>query len=181
MRKFYRTGCLSRHELSKHATVIMVSTIKWIYNGVRKHLSNYTKAIIRLKNIYFTSLLCQLPTLPSVFSKWIFFISFNRSVVNSRRFDCILNTSINEQTEGTAMRSPVSAVIANLNMKSFEEQVVTSSPYKHGTWKRNVDDTFTFFVCVSVESSLQHLNFKQPFICFTMTTESNKISPSSTL
>ena len=76
------------------------------------------------------------------------------------------------------MRSPVSAVIAN--MKSFEEQAVTSSPYKHGNWKRNVDDTFTF-VRVSVESSLQHLNFKQPSICFTMATESNKNSPSSTL
>ena len=79
------------------------------------------------------------------------------------------------------MRSPVSAVIANLNMKSFEEQAVTSSPYKHGNWKRNVDDTFTFFVRVSVESSLQHLNFEQHSICFTMATESNKNSPSSTL
>lgn len=30
--------------------------------------------------------------------------------------------------EGAAMESPLSAVVANLYMESFEEQVVTSSP-----------------------------------------------------
>ena len=33
--------------------------------------------------------------------------------------------------EGAAMGSPLSAVVANLYMASFEEQVVTSSPLKN--------------------------------------------------
>ncbi|XP_078382363.1 uncharacterized protein LOC144665059 [Oculina patagonica] len=40
------------------------------------------------------------------------------------------NGSIYEQREGAAMGSPVSAVIANLYMESFEEQAITSSSYK---------------------------------------------------
>ena len=38
------------------------------------------------------------------------------------------NGSIYEQREGAAMRSPVSAVIANLYMESFEEQAIESAP-----------------------------------------------------
>ena len=41
------------------------------------------------------------------------------------------------------MGSPVSAVIANLYMESFEEQVITTSSYEPRIWKRHVDDTFT--------------------------------------
>ena len=41
------------------------------------------------------------------------------------------------------MGSPVSAVIANLYMESFEEQAITTSSYEHRIWKRYVDDTFT--------------------------------------
>ncbi|KAL9958479.1 hypothetical protein ACROYT_G035496 [Oculina patagonica] len=40
------------------------------------------------------------------------------------------NGSIYEQQEGAAMGSPVSAVVANLYMESFEEQAITSSSYK---------------------------------------------------
>ena len=36
---------------------------------------------------------------------------------------------------------PVSAVIANLCMESFEEQAITTSSYKPRIWKRYVDDT----------------------------------------
>ena len=39
------------------------------------------------------------------------------------------------------MGSPVSAVIANLYMESFEEQAITTSSYKPRIWKRYVDDT----------------------------------------
>ena len=39
------------------------------------------------------------------------------------------------------MGSPVSAVIANLYMESFEEQAITTTSYKPRIWKRYVDDT----------------------------------------
>ena len=45
--------------------------------------------------------------------------------------------------EGAAMGIPLSAVVPNLHMESFEEQVVTSSPLKPtcGIWKHYIDDT----------------------------------------
>ena len=83
------------------------------------------------------------------------------------------NASIYEQKEGTAMGSPVSAVIANLYMESFEEQAITTSSYKPTIWKRYVDDTFTILDRENVDDFLQHLNYQQPSIRFTMETENN--------
>lgn len=80
--------------------------------------------------------------------------------------------------EGAAMESPLSAVVANLYMESFEEQVVTSSPLKPTCriWKHYIDDTY-LVAHDSVESFLQHLNHKQPSICFIMETENyNKLT-----
>ncbi|KAL9987924.1 hypothetical protein ACROYT_G002307 [Oculina patagonica] len=71
------------------------------------------------------------------------------------------------------MGSPVSAVIANLYMASFEEQAIASSSYKPKIWKRYVDDTFTILDRENVDSFLQHLNIQQPSIRFTMETESD--------
>ena len=53
------------------------------------------------------------------------------------------NKLIYEQLEGTAMGSPVSAVIGNLYMESFRQQAITTSSYKSSIWKHYVDDTFT--------------------------------------
>ncbi|KAL9965123.1 hypothetical protein ACROYT_G028877 [Oculina patagonica] len=83
------------------------------------------------------------------------------------------NGSIYEQREGAAMGSPVSAVVANLYMESFEEQAITSSSYKPKIWKRYADDTFTILDRGSVDSFLQHLNNQQPSIRFTMETEND--------
>ena len=48
------------------------------------------------------------------------------------------NGSTYEQKDGAAMGSPVSAVIANLYMESFEEQAITTSSYEpesgNATW-----------------------------------------------
>ena len=68
------------------------------------------------------------------------------------------NGSIYEQREGAAMGSPVSAVIANLYMETFEEQAIESAPSKPKIWKRYVDDTFTILDRDRVDSFLQHLN-----------------------
>ena len=87
------------------------------------------------------------------------------------------NGSIYEQREGTAMGSPVSAVIANLYMETFEEQAIESAPSKPKIWKHYVDDTFTILDRDRVDSFLQHLNSQQPTIRFTMETENdNKIA-----
>ena len=49
------------------------------------------------------------------------------------------------------MGSPVSAVIANLYMESFEEQAITTSSYEPRIWKRYVNDTFTILDRKNVE------------------------------
>ena len=75
------------------------------------------------------------------------------------------------------MGSPVSAVIANLYMESFEEQAITTSSYEPRIWKRYVDDTFTILDRENVDDFLQHLNNQQPSTRFTMETEKdNKLA-----
>ena len=87
------------------------------------------------------------------------------------------NGSIYEQKDGAAMGSPVSAVIANLYMESFEEQAITTSSYEPRIWKRYVDNTFTILDRENVDDFLQHLNNQQPSIRFTMKTENdNKLA-----
>ena len=71
------------------------------------------------------------------------------------------------------MGSPVSAVIANLYMESFEQQAITTSAYKPRIWKSYVDNTFTILDRGNVDSFLQHLNNQQPSIRFTMQTEND--------
>ena len=87
------------------------------------------------------------------------------------------NGSIYEQKYGGAMGSPLSAVIANLYIESFEEQATTTSSYEPRIWKRYVDDTFTILDRENVDDFLQHLNNQQPSIRFTMETEKdNKLA-----
>ena len=62
------------------------------------------------------------------------------------------------------MGSPVSAVITNLYMESFEQQAITTSSCKPRIWKRYVDDTFTILDRSNLDSFLQNLNKKQPSI-----------------
>ena len=69
------------------------------------------------------------------------------------------------------MGSPVSAVIANLYIESFEEQAIIPLSYEPRIWKRCVCDTFTILDRENVDDFLQHLNNQQPSICFTIETE----------
>ena len=75
------------------------------------------------------------------------------------------------------MESPVSAVIANLYMESFEEQAITTSSYQPRIWKRYMDNTFTILDRENVDDFSQYLNNQQPSICFIMKTEKdNKLT-----
>ena len=80
-----------------------------------------------------------------------------------------------EQQEGAAMGSPVSAVIANLYMESFEEDALNACPpeFKPRIWKRYVDDTFIVTNRSATDCLLNYVNAQQPSIRFTMETEDN--------
>ena len=69
-----------------------------------------------------------------------------------------------EQTEGPAMGSPISPLIANLYMEDFEIQAIRTSPIPPTLWKRYVDDTFTIIKKNNRDNFLEHLNSIHPNI-----------------
>ena len=72
-----------------------------------------------------------------------------------------------EQTEGAAMGSPISPIVANPFMEDFEVQAIVTSPSPPVLWKRYVDDTFTIIQKQCKYSFLEHLNTINPSIKFT--------------
>ena len=72
-----------------------------------------------------------------------------------------------QQTEGAAMGSPISPVVANLFMEDLEVQAIRTSPTPPSLWKRFVDDTFTIIKKEDRNSFLQHLNSIHHNITFT--------------
>ncbi|XP_030746552.1 uncharacterized protein LOC115875272 [Sitophilus oryzae] len=85
------------------------------------------------------------------------------------------NGNYYEQTEGVAMGSPISPIIANFFMERFEEKALESSVLKPAVWFRYVDDTFVVWKHGrdSLDDFLHHLNSQSPSIKFTMETEVN--------
>ena len=73
-----------------------------------------------------------------------------------------------EQVEGAAMGSPISPIVANLYMESFEVRALQSSPNPPLVWKRFVDDTFVIMKKAHKEEFLTHLNSVDSNIQFTM-------------
>ena len=63
-----------------------------------------------------------------------------------------------EQVEGAAMRSPLSPIVANLYMESFEVEALRSAPHPPYLWKRFVDDTFTILQSSQKDGFLRYLN-----------------------
>ena len=86
---------------------------------------------------------------------------------------CLKNTYFSlqgrfyEQTEGAAMGSPISPLVANLFIEDLEVQAIRTSPTPPTLWKRFVDDTFTIIKKINRDSFLQHLNSIHPNIKFT--------------
>ena len=65
------------------------------------------------------------------------------------------------------MGSPVSPVIANIYMESFEDRALTSAVNPPRWWKRYVDDTFVIMKKAHKDEFLLHINSIDQSIQFT--------------
>ena len=72
-----------------------------------------------------------------------------------------------EQQEGAAMGSPLSPIIANLYMESFETKTLNTAPNPPTLWKRYVDDTFVVIKKCHQEEFFHHINSIEESIQFT--------------
>ena len=72
-----------------------------------------------------------------------------------------------EQLEGAAMGSPISPIVANLYMESFEVEAIRSAPHPLYLWKRFVDDTLTIIESSQKNEFLKHINSIDKHIQFT--------------
>ena len=71
-----------------------------------------------------------------------------------------------EQVEGAAMGSPLSPIVANLYMESFEVEALRSAPHPPDLWKIFVDDTFTILQSSQRDGFLEYLNSIDQLIQF---------------
>ena len=87
------------------------------------------------------------------------------------------NGTYSQQVFGTAMGSPVSAVIANMVMEDVEQRALATSPVKPFFWKRYVDDVISAVSGNEAERLLSHLNSVEPSIQFTLEREKDRHFP----
>ena len=73
-----------------------------------------------------------------------------------------------QQTQGAAMGSQISPIIANIFMEEFEVKALQSFPNPPSMWLRFVDDTFVINKAEHSQDLLQHINNQDPHIQFTV-------------
>ena len=73
-----------------------------------------------------------------------------------------------QQTQGAAMGSPISPLIANIFMEEFEVKALQSFPNPPSPWLRFVDDTFVINKAEHSQDLLQQINNQDPHIQFTV-------------
>ena len=80
-----------------------------------------------------------------------------------------------EQVDGAAMGSPLSPIVANLYIESFERKALTTAPARPRLWIQYVDDTFVLWSHSDelLEELHDHLNQQHPSIQFTREMEAD--------
>ena len=78
-----------------------------------------------------------------------------------------------QQVFGTAMGSPVSSVIANLVMEDVEQRALASVPVSLSFWTRFVDYVISAVSSNEIDILMQHLNYTELSIQFTVEREIN--------
>ena len=81
-------------------------------------------------------------------------------------------------TDGVAMGSPVSSVVANIFMEEFEERAISmAGQLEPSIWRRYVDDVFSILKRKNVERFLSHINQLDEQISFTVEREEDGCLP----
>ena len=102
----------------------------------------------------------------------------HRTSMTVQHITCLLEFCLNntcfifqgryhEQTEGAAMGSPLSPIIANLYMEAFEKEAINTAPQPPTFWRRLVDDTFVIIQKTKEDSFFNHINNIDDKIQFT--------------
>ena len=81
-----------------------------------------------------------------------------------------------QQKHGAAMGSPVSPIIANIYMESFEQKALSTTTYPPSVWLRYVDDTFVCIHEYNIEGFTNHINSIDENIKFTMEEVDGKLA-----
>ena len=102
----------------------------------------------------------------------------HRTSMTVQHITCLLEFCLNntcfifqgryhEQTEGAAMGSPLSPIIANFYMEAFEKEAINTAPQPPTFWRRFVDGTFVIIQKTKEDSFFNHINNIDDKIQFT--------------